>query len=272
MRRWAPRGYADGAHGLVHYRHEGARDAAHGAIVLLHQAPMTSAQYDRVLDPLARRGFHAIAIDMPGFGMSDPVEGVPRVEDWASCVPPVLEALGHDRAVVLGHHTGALVATEVALQFPEYVRAVIFNGPMPVSEEERQNFFENGYRRELAITAQSDGGQFLAVHAARTRLAAGTVAPERISEYVIMAFQGQGDYWHGHHAAFQYDQGPRLAQIACPALVLTNTGDQIYGHALKVRALRPDFAFTALEGGGIDIVDQHGEDWAEAVLAFTASL
>ncbi|MFD2134862.1 alpha/beta fold hydrolase [Novosphingobium resinovorum] len=82
--RWARRGYAAGPYGQVHFRHAGEGGAP---VVLLHQAPMTAAQFDNVYEPLAARGFHAIGIDMPGFGMSDPVDGVPRVEDWAACVP-----------------------------------------------------------------------------------------------------------------------------------------------------------------------------------------
>jgi hypothetical protein len=35
--------------------------------------------------------------------------------------------------------------------------------------------------------------------------------------------------------------------------------------------MRPDFAYTALEGGGIDIVDQMPEEWADAVAAFLKS-
>jgi hypothetical protein len=33
-------------------------------------------------------------------------------------------------------------------------------------------------------------------------------------------------------------------------------------------ALRPDFAFVALEGGGIDVVDQLPEAWTRAVARF----
>ncbi|GAM06613.1 alpha/beta fold hydrolase [Novosphingobium sp. MBES04] len=272
MKRWSRRGYTDGPYGQIHYRHEGAVTQTRGAIVLLHQAPMTSAQYDNVLRPLAAHGFHAIAIDMPGFGMSDPVPGVPRVEDWAAVVVPVLDALGYPDAVVLGHHTGAMVATEVGIQFPDRVRAVILNGPMPVSEEERAEFMEGLHQTERTITATDDGTQFNMVHAARTGLAEGTVAPARISEYVVQAFEGQGAYWHGHHAAFLYRQDETLGRLERPALILTNTGDVIYEHALAAHAIRPDFAFTALEGGGVDVVDQMPEDWAEAVTRYVSGL
>jgi hypothetical protein len=32
--------------------------------------------------------------------------------------------------------------------------------------------------------------------------------------------------------------------------------------------LRPDFAFVALEGGGVDVVDQLPEAWSAAVVEF----
>ncbi len=35
--------------------------------------------------------------------------------------------------------------------------------------------------------------------------------------------------------------------------------------------MRPDFAYVELQGGGIDIVDQMPEEWADAVAAFLTS-
>lgn len=272
MKRWSQRGYAEGPYGQIHFRHEGGGDGSLGALVLLHQAPMTSAQFDWVLGPLAARGFHAIAIDMPGFGMSDPVPGVPRVEDWAAIVPAVLDALGYAQAVVLGHHTGGMVATEVGIQFPERTRAVIINGPMPLTDAEREDFMGGMYLKEREMTALDDGTQFNMAHAARTGLAKGTVPASRICEYVVQAFQGQGEYWHGHHAAFQYRQEETILRLDRPALILTNTGDVIYDHAVLAHGMRPDLGFAALEGGGVDVVDQMPEEWADAVAAYVRGL
>lgn len=265
--KYPRRAYADGPFGQIHFQHMGQGPA----VVLLHQAPMTSGQYDNVYEPLARRGLHAIGIDMPGFGMSDPVGEVPTVEDFAKCVAPVLDALEISKATVQGHHTGALVATEVALQFPDRVAAIIFNGPMPITEEERQNFLASGWEREKTMTNRHDGQQFVDVFNARTRLAAGDPPPRRISDFVVQAFTGRGDYWFGHHAAFQYDQGKTLPLVKHPALILTNTGDMIYDHAKLAHSMRPDFELVELEGGGVDIVDQQPEEWADAVASFVSS-
>ena len=69
-----------------------------------------------------RSGIRAIGVDTPGFGESDPTPFVPTAEDWAAAIPAVLDHLGVARADVLGHHTGSMVAPEVALQFPDRVR------------------------------------------------------------------------------------------------------------------------------------------------------
>lgn len=60
----------------------------------------------------------AIGVDMPGFGGSDPTPDTPTIADYAQVVPAVLDALGLEKAAILGHHTGALAATEAAVLFP----------------------------------------------------------------------------------------------------------------------------------------------------------
>ena len=258
------RAYVDGPFGQVHFQEMGTGRP----IVLLHQSPMTSFQFDNVYAPLAQRGFRAIGIDMPGFGLSDPAPAIPSVSDYAQVVPPVLDALGIAGAAVLGHHTGALVTTEVALQFPERVSAVILNGPMILTEAERDEFLAVEHVREKALVPASAAAHMRELFEIRETLAAGSVSLARISDYVVHTLLGRAPFWHGHYAAYMYRQEHRLPLIRQPGLILTNTGDIIYEKAREAHALRPDFAFTALEGGGVDIVDQYPELWADAVATF----
>lgn len=261
---WPRRHYADGPYGQVHFQTLG--DGA--PLLLFHQAPMTSGQFDNVYAPLAARGYRAIGIDMPGFGGSDPAPGVPTVGDWAQVIPAVLDALGIERAALLGHHTGALAATEGALAFPDRIAALIVNGPLLVTPEDRQNFLDNLHQWELGYGPREHAGHMVELFDIRDRLASGTIPPARLSDYVLQALVGRGAFWHGHNAAYMYDQEERLALLTQPTLILTNTGDMIYPQAVRAHELFPQFAFTALEGGGVDIVDQQPEAWAEAVAAF----
>ena len=261
------RGYADGPYGQVHFRDTGAGKP----LLLCHQAPQTSRQFSNVYEPLHRRGIRAIGVDLPGYGESDPTPFVPTVEDWAGVIPAVLDHLGLDTVDVLGHHTGALIATEVALQFPDRVDKLILNGPLPLSDEERTMFLEGGVARDISFEYQPDGSHLQEAFAIRNRMYGDGADPETITRYTIERFQGYAPVWTGHHAAFIYDHGDSIARIKHTTLILTNTGDQIYEHARVTRKMRPDFAYTELTGGGIDIVDQMPEQWADAVAAFLAS-
>lgn len=264
------RHYADGPSGQVHFQVLGEGVP----LMLLHQAPMTSGQFDAGYAPLAERGFMAIGIDMPGFGLSDPAPGVPTVGDFAQVVPAVLDALGLERAALLGHHTGALAANEAAIAFPTRIHALILNGPLLVSPEDRATFLAPGGMNdwEQGFKGEAHAAHLVHLFDIRERMARGSIGYDRLSDYVVQAMVGRGAFWHGHHAAYMYDQAERLPLITQPTLILSNTGDEIYPHAEAARAIRPDFAFAALEGGGVDIVDQQPEAWADIVAGFLNSV
>lgn len=259
-----PRGYADGPYGQVHYR-----DTGRGIpLVLCHQAPQTSRQFTNVYQPLHERGIRAIGVDTPGFGESDPTPFVPTVEDWAVVVPAVLDHLGIRQAHVLGHHTGAMVATEVAVQFPARVLRLIINGPLPLDEARRLKLLDGTQKREIDFVYQPDGSHLQASFATRYRMYGEGADPKTITRYTAEKFQGYAPFWTGHHAAFIYDHGAAIKKIQQHTLILTNTGDMINEDARLARQMRPDFAFVELQGGGVDIVDQQPEEWADAVAAF----
>ena len=154
------RGYARGPHGLVHFQDAGGLVQPRRGelpLVLLHQSPSSTRQFEAAFKPLVARGIRFIAIDTPGFGFSDPTPTLPRLEDWAPSIVAVLDHFGIAQADVLGHHTGALVATEVALQHPTRVRRLILNGPFPITETERAQYIEAGDRRHIEDAPTIDG-------------------------------------------------------------------------------------------------------------------
>lgn len=258
------RGYANGPYGQVHFR-----DTGEGIpLVLCHQAPQTSRQFTNVYEPLHRRGIRAIGIDMPGFGESDPTAFVPTIEDWAAVVPAVLAHLGIAQADVLGHHTGAMVATEVALLYPDRVRRLIINGPLPMDEAARTEFLDGMEKREIGFVYEDDGSHLQASFATRYRMYGDDADAKTITRYAVEKFQGYAPFWTGHHAAFIYDHGAAMEKLTHDTLILTNSGDMINENARLAKEMRPDFAFVELEGGGVDIVDQQPEEWADAVAAF----
>ena len=260
------RAYAQGPYGQVHFHEAGPADGV--PLLLLHQAPVSARQFEPVYPRLAARGIRAIGVDMPGFGGSDPTPFVPGCEDYAKAIPAVLDVLGLRQASILGHHTGALVATEVALQFPGRIDRLILNGPLPLEEAERACWLEFCRNEEIPYHEKPDGSHLTRLFGIRYDFAKDSVPPGTVTRYIVETLGGLAPFWYGHHAAFVYDHAPALLKVAHRTLLLTNTGDQIYEHAKLSHRMRPDFAITALEGGGIDVVDQLPDAWTEAVAAF----
>ena len=265
------RGYARGPYGLVHF-HDSSGVARPGKgelpLLLLHQSPASARQFEAAFKPLARRNVRYVAIDTPGFGFSDPTPSFPKLEQWASSFVAVMDHLGIEQADVLGHHTGALNATEVALQFPKRVRRLILNGPFPVTEEERQKFIAGGAKSHERGAPKLDGSHLLSSFETRVRMWGPNPDPVILTRIVAEKYQTLGPYTWGHDSAYRYDHTSALKRITHPAMILTNTGDDIYELAKRAAALRPDFTYRELQGGTHDIVDQQPEAWCDAVVEY----
>lgn len=63
---------------------------------------------------------HALAVDLPGHGRSDP-SGRNTVDDYAQVILGLLDALQFDRAVIIGHSLGGAIAQMLALAHPDRV-------------------------------------------------------------------------------------------------------------------------------------------------------
>jgi len=265
------RGYARGPYGLVHFQDAGGLvkpRAGERPLVLMHQSPSSSRQFEAAFKPLVAHGIRFVAIDSPGFGFSDPTPTIPKVEDWASSIVAVLDHLGLDQVDVLGHHTGTLVATEVALQSPRRVRRIILNGPFPLNEAERARYIEGSKLVNAQGKPQLDGSHLLSSFETRLRMYGPDPDAEVITRGVAQKYQALGPFWWGHYAAYRYDHAATLLRLTQPALILTNTGDDIYELAQRARRIRPDFPYVELQGGTHDIVDQQPEAWSDAVVGY----
>lgn len=125
--------YVDTAHGQVHARTAGPDDGA--PLLMVHWTPLSGRMYAAHLPLLAARGFRAIAADMLGYGRSDPRPVDWSIEAWADNLAAVLDGLGIVQTALIGGHTGASVAAELALRHPERVtRLVLDSCALPTPE------------------------------------------------------------------------------------------------------------------------------------------
>jgi pimeloyl-ACP methyl ester carboxylesterase len=99
------------------------------AVILLHGASLGSAAdvFRRNLAPLAAFGLRVIAYDQPGFGLSD------DPPDWGigfrtKFILQFMDALGIDKAALVGHSQAGNMAAELALSNPDRITRIAVLG------------------------------------------------------------------------------------------------------------------------------------------------
>jgi pimeloyl-ACP methyl ester carboxylesterase len=99
-------------------------------VVLLHGNTVTLADFKAsgLIDRLARN-HRVIAFDRPGFGYSTrPRDRLWRPSAQAAVLHRGIANLGIDRAAVIGHSMGTLVALAMALDYPAHVSSLVLVG------------------------------------------------------------------------------------------------------------------------------------------------
>src|SRR5689334_15887863 len=115
------------------------------AVILLHGASLGSAAdvWLRNIGPLADFGLRVIAYDQPGFGLSDdpPDWGIGFRTDF---ILKFMDALGIDRAALVGHSQAGNMAAELALRHPDRISRIVVLGtgsllpPLPEGESAKK--------------------------------------------------------------------------------------------------------------------------------------
>jgi pimeloyl-ACP methyl ester carboxylesterase len=109
----------------LHYAEQGDRTGE--AIVFLHGYSDSWYSFSGVL-PLLSPEYHAFALTGRGHGDSDKPEAGYTVDDFAADVDAFMEAVGIERATIVGHSGGTLIAPRVAVRYPHRVSRLVLIG------------------------------------------------------------------------------------------------------------------------------------------------
>ncbi len=212
--------------------------AAHGGVpvVLIPQMPGSS----RLLEPLMRdlgKSKHIVAFDLPGHGDSDPADSH-SIEAYAGVLNRALSARGIDRAYLYGRNAGGSVAVELARTAPDRAASLMLEGPMILSERERQAMAPHW---ALAADPVWDGHHLTSLwHQLRdqqlfypwyeqtmaaSRFVEPVVTPEALHEQVVELIKHPGSYKPSWDAAFGYPLRERLAEIRRPVWIGASPAD-----------------------------------------------
>ncbi|WNG35324.1 alpha/beta hydrolase [Archangium violaceum] len=123
-------------------------------VLLLHGFPESWYSWRHQLQALADAGYHAVAPDVRGYGRSDKPQAIEAysMKTLLADYIGLLDALGEETAVVVGHDWGAPMAWNSAALYPERYRAVVGmsvpylgRSPMPPTQVFKSTFGETWF-------------------------------------------------------------------------------------------------------------------------------
>lgn len=104
-------------------------------ILLLHGKNFNGAYWKTTIDALTQDGFRVVVPDQIGFGKSSkPVGYHFSFQQLALNTKLILDELNIEKAAVLGHSMGGMLATRFALMYPEMTEKLILENPIGLED------------------------------------------------------------------------------------------------------------------------------------------
>jgi len=217
-------------------------------LVLVHAFPLDRRMWgpQRALAGRAR----VIAVDLPGFGQSPPIEGA-SIRRFAALVAGVLDHLGLARAAVAGCSMGGYVAQAFALAYPQRTAALglVDTRAQPDTPEvraRRQALVEQVRAEGMAGVPERQLPKLLGPEAQGDPVLVGLVRE------MILQASPAGLIAAAEAMGSREDFRPQLGRIACPAAVLVGTEDAIVPveEAQAMARALPRGRFVPIAGAG----------------------
>ena len=175
------------------------------------------AEYAERLGSFARVVFY----DKGGTGLSDPVPGVPTLDERVDEVLAVMDAAGMEQAALFGQSEGAPAAALLAATYPDRVTKLVLYGSVILGREVAEILDELAERWGTGTAVELFGSQLREVAAATPRLSRSLYGTfERTSA-------SPGMFRAVVQAAKNIDIRPILPSIKVPTLVLHREDDPI---------------------------------------------
>ena len=236
--------------GEIHYRYAGSDSDE--ILYMIHSSPASSV----ILLPLIEQmssSFKVIAPDTLGFGDSVvPTEEWPSAGDYADSVIRVMDSLEIESCHFFGSHTGAHIASEVAIKHPDRVKKLVLDGIAMFSDEERKEYLEH-YAPEIKpdefgqhlvwawnfVRDQFIYFPYFKKTSEHQRDEVSMPPPEFINKLVLEVLKGLTTYHKGYHAAFTHKDKERLPMITVETFCGASEDDPLKSGVDKAAELIP---------------------------------
>ena len=255
------KGYVDCSGGQIHYRHlEGSGTPT----VFLHQTASSSQMWIKVMHRLEGSG-PLYALDTPGFGGSfdAPEDASPSMTDYARWMVEAIGALGIDSCNVVGHHTGACIAVELATLQPRLAQKMALIGPVPLTAEERLEFskhFGTPFTPNVSGSYLLENWEYL-------RNLGAHADPMLIHREMADQLRAWWGRVQSYNAVWDQDFMGQYERLECPLLIGAAPEDVLYPFMERAKQIQPKAKVMDITGANYE-PDLDAETVAESLRRF----
>lgn len=263
-------------------------------LVLAHGFPELAYSWRHQIPVLAAAGYHVLVPDQRGYGGSSRPDAVEDYDIHALSADLValLDEVGAQRAVFIGHDWGAMVVWHTALLHPDRVRAVAGLSVPPIprarsrpTERWREKFGDDFYMLRFQEPGLADAEMAADVAVTMRGMFAGLLAgdaplpdwisPDEFDHYVAefgrTGFTGALNWYRNYDR--NWESTPQLAgaQTTAPALFVGGTADPVGPTMNPARArevVAGPYTEEWIDGAGHWIQQERPEEVNRILLAF----
>ena len=238
-------------------------------LLFLHGVGGGHAAWNRQVPYFAALGYRAHAWDQPGYGgtaLVDPYD----LEQVCGVLQRLIESLGGEPAVLVGHSMGGFVAQEAYARFPQLIRALVLGFTSPSFGGGSREFVDKFIAARIGPL---DEGRSMAEVAARLMptMRGAKSQPEGVAHAErVMGAIPPATYRKAVQLLTTFDRRAQLPAITLPVLLVAGSEDRVAPANVMQRMAQkiPGAEFVLLEGcGHLGPMDQP-EPFNEALRGF----
>lgn len=286
-----------------------AGEPGNPVVVLTHGFPELAYSWRHQIPVLAAAGYHVLAPDQRGYGGSSRPDGIDayNIVELTADIAGLLDDVGAETAVLVGHDWGSPVVTNFPLFFPDRVRAVAALSVPPVPRASApptqiwrrmvgDNFFYILYFQEPGVADAELGADVRESMRRMVTMEGLSAPPEQLTgrpvpplpdwisadefERYVEAFSETGftgplNWYRNFDRNWELTENTPAQTITAPVLFLAGTADPVLGFTPRNRVhhvVTGDYREVLLDGAGHWLQQERPDEVNTVLLEFLETL
>ncbi|ODR20132.1 epoxide hydrolase [Mycolicibacterium porcinum] len=286
-----------------------AGEPGNPVVVLTHGFPELAYSWRHQIPVLAAAGYHVLAPDQRGYGGSSRPDGIDayNIVELTADIAGLLDDVGAERAILIGHDWGSPVATNFPLFFPDRVSAVAALSVPPVPRASGpptqiwrriagDNFFYILYFQEPGVADAALGADVRESMRRMVTMEGVSAPPEELTgrpvpplpdwisadefEHYVAAFGETGftgplNWYRNFDRNWELTASTPAATITAPTLFLAGTADPVLGFTPRDRVrdvVTGDYREVLIDGAGHWLQQERPDEVNTVLLEFLETL